>query len=83
MLDTLTRQNAVFRRLLFLGVLIALGIIIFHQLSFFVGAFLGAVTLYAVLRQPLFRLTEERRWRPWIASATLVTVTCMAEASVT
>lgn len=77
MSDMLTRQNALFRRLLFLGLLIALGIIIFHQLSFFVGAFLGAVTLYAVLRQALFRLTDERRWRPWIASATLVTITCI------
>ncbi|WP_294599254.1 AI-2E family transporter [uncultured Rikenella sp.] len=82
MSDLLTRQNAVFRRLLFLGALIALGIIIFRQLSFFTGAFLGAVTLYAVLRQPLFRLTEERRWRPWIASVTLVTITCILLLSV-
>ena len=63
--------------MLFLGVLVTLGIIIFWQLSFFVGAFLGAITLYVVLRPPLFYLTEKRHWKSWIVSALLVIATCV------
>lgn len=65
-------NNAFFRQLLFLVVLIAIGLIIFHQLAFFVGAFLGAVTLYVVLRPLFFNLTEKRNWKPWMASFVLV-----------
>lgn len=71
------RYNPFFRQLLFLGVLVATGLVIFWQLNFFVGAFLGATTIYVVLRGTLFRLTEERRWKPWIASSLLVTLTCV------
>lgn len=67
------RYNPFFRQLLFLSVLVVIGLVIFRQLDFFVGAFLGATTLYVVLRGTLFRLTEKRRWKPWIASAALVT----------
>ena len=67
------RYNPFFRQLLFLSVLVVIGLVIFRQLDFFVGAFLGATTLYVVLRGALFRLTEKRRWKPWIASAALVT----------
>ena len=69
---TLNRNNTFFRRLLFLGILIAIGWIILDQLNFFIGSFLGAFTLYVVLRAPLFRLTERYGMRPWIASAMLV-----------
>ncbi|WP_298064814.1 AI-2E family transporter [uncultured Rikenella sp.] len=71
------RYNPFFRQLLFLGVLVAMGVVIFRQLNFFVGAFLGATTLYVVLRNSLFRLTEERHWKPWIASSVLVAMTCI------
>ncbi len=68
----LRTNNAFFRQLLFLVVLITIGLIIFHQLAFFVGAFLGAVTLYVVLRPLLFHLTEQRGWKPGITSFLLV-----------
>lgn len=77
MLNRTERYNPFFRQLFFLGVLITLGVVIFWQLSFFVGAFLGATTIYVVLRNTLFRLTEEKRWRPWIASSVLVAGTCI------
>lgn len=64
--------NSFFRQLLFLGVLIFSGAIIFTQLRFFLGSFLGAITIYVVLRKPLFYLTEKKRWKPWIASTVLV-----------
>ncbi len=72
-----SHNNPFFRQLLFLGVLVTLGIIIFWQLNFFVGAFLGATTLYVVLRPPLFFLTEKHHWRKWAASLLLVGATCV------
>ena len=54
--DTLQKNNLFFRQLLFLGILITIGLVILKQLGFFVGAFLGASTLYVVLRPLLFRL---------------------------
>lgn len=77
MLNRTERNNAFFRQLLFLGVLAVLGVVIFLRLNFFVGAFLGAVTIYVVLRGTLFRLTEEKHWRPWLASSALVAGTCI------
>lgn len=70
-------NNSFFRQALFLGVLIAIGIVLFRQLYFFVGAFLGAVTLYVVLRRTMFRMTEELRCHRWLASLILVTVAAL------
>ncbi|WP_302274737.1 AI-2E family transporter [Alistipes ihumii] len=73
--DTLQKNNLFFRQLLFLGILITIGLVILKQLGFFVGAFLGASTLYVVLRSLLFRLTERHSWRSWLAAALLVLCT--------
>ncbi len=75
MLNRTDRYNPFFRQLLFLGVLVTIGVVIFWQLNFFVGAFLGALTLYVVLRGTLFRLTEKSHWKPWLASSLLVACT--------
>ncbi len=58
-----THYNVFFRQLLFLGVLITIAVILFRQLNFFIGAFLGALTMYVVLRNLHFRLIEKYRWR--------------------
>ncbi len=65
------KYNEYFRQLLFLGVLITVGLLIFSQLKFFVGAALGAFTLYVVFRTWNFRLTEKWGWRPWVAGLAL------------
>ena len=62
--DTLQKNNLFFRQLLFLGILITIGLVILKQLGFFVGAFLGASTLYVVLR-PLPCLCYARRSCCW------------------
>lgn len=77
MLNRTDRYNPFFRQLLFLSVLVATGLVIFWQLNFFVGAFLGATTIYVVLRGTLFRLTERKHWKPWVASSVLVAATCI------
>lgn len=78
MLNRVEQYNPFFRQFLFLAVLVGLGIVIFWQLSFFVGAFLGATTLYIVLRRTLFRMTEQWGWKRWIAAVTLLLVVCIA-----
>jgi predicted PurR-regulated permease PerM len=60
------------RQVLFLGLLIAIAVVLFTQLKFFVGSFLGAITFYVVLRDELFRLTEKRHWKSWKAATALV-----------
>jgi predicted PurR-regulated permease PerM len=66
------QKNDFFRQLLFLAVIVAIGLVILKQLYFFVGAFLGATTLYVVLRNIQFRLIDRYRFRPWLAAMALV-----------
>lgn len=74
---TIGKNNAFFRQLLYIGILITIGLVIFTQLQFFVGSFLGAITMYVVLRTVLFRLTERWNWKPWVASLMLVLATTL------
>ncbi|MEK7226568.1 MAG: AI-2E family transporter [Bacteroidota bacterium] len=60
-------QNRV-RQVFFIVLILLLGILLFKQLSSFVPAVLGAITLYALLRRWMFRLTEKKKWRKgWTA----------------
>lgn len=72
MQDTIRKNNAFFRQLLFLGILLLIGIVMIKQLAFFIGSFLGALTLYVVFRGLTFRLVERHRWKPWLASLVIV-----------
>ena len=71
--DVLKRNNIFFRQLLFLAVLIVMGVVMLQELSFVLGSFLGAITIYIVLRPLQHSLVERYSWRPWIASLILVT----------
>lgn len=66
------RYNPFFRQLLFLALLITVGLVILMQLRFFFGSFLGAITIYVVLRPALFYLTEKKHWKSWLASTVLI-----------
>jgi predicted PurR-regulated permease PerM len=72
MRDTIRKNDAFFRQLLFLGILLVIGIVLVKQLAFFIGSFLGALTLYIVFRGLMFRLVEKYRWRPWLASLVII-----------
>ncbi len=74
--DTVKRKdNAFFRQMLFLIVLIGIGIVIFTELKFFVGSFLGALTIYVVLRTVMFRMVEKHNISKWFSSLLLVLAT--------
>jgi predicted PurR-regulated permease PerM len=75
MTSTKETRNAFFRQLIFIGVLISIALIIWGQLSYMLSGFLGAVTLYIVLRPILRKLTKKYRWRPWQAATLLIVLT--------
>ena len=70
--ETIRKNNLFFRQLLFLSVLILIGVVMLRELSFIIGSFLGAITLYMVFRPWQYKLIERYRWRPWLASLLLV-----------
>lgn len=69
------KYNALLRQVIFLGILAAMAITIFAELKFFVGSFLGAVTIYIVIRNLMFGLVERFKMHKWIAALILVTLT--------
>lgn len=60
------------RQILFLFVLILLGWVIGKELYFLLGAFLGAVTLYIIMRNYMFKLVIKLKWKQWLAALTLI-----------
>ncbi len=66
MIDTIKKNNLVFRQMLFLGILILMGAVMLKQLAFFIGSFLGAIAFYIVFRKTIFSMTEKHRWPGWL-----------------
>ena len=69
--DKIKKNNAFFRQLLFITALVAIGVVLFIQLDFLLGAFWGAIVFYIVFRNMLFRMTDKHGWRPGVAAMTL------------
>jgi predicted PurR-regulated permease PerM len=60
-------QNRV-RQVFFILIILLLGILLFIELSSFLPALLGAITLYILLHKWMFFLTEKKKWRKgWTA----------------
>ena len=75
-MENIKKRNSLFFHQLMLIVLIAgMGALIFWKLGYLLGSILGAVTIYAILRKPLFYLTEKRKWKSWLVSLLLVFAT--------
>jgi predicted PurR-regulated permease PerM len=55
-------QNRV-RQIFFLLLIVLLGLLLFLELFGFLSAFLGAITLYMVMRKAMFYLTTVRKWK--------------------
>lgn len=72
MIDTIKKNNAMIRQVLFLVLLLCMGAVMIGQLKFFIGAFLGAFTFYIVFRRLLFFMTERHGWRLWLAALVIV-----------
>jgi len=64
------------KQIILLILIAFIGIVLIWQLQYFIPGFLGAITLYILLRQYFFNLTIRRRWKKWIAAVTLI-FTCV------
>ncbi len=64
--------NNIVRQLLILGIIITLGIILYFQLQTFLPAFLGAYTLYVLMRKYMFVLENTYKWRKSVCAAILM-----------
>ncbi|RYZ31018.1 MAG: AI-2E family transporter [Chitinophagaceae bacterium] len=67
-----TIPNNTIRQLLILLIIILLGYVLFIHLKFFLPAFLGAYTLFVVMRKSMFSLTGEYKWNRNLAAAVLM-----------
>lgn len=62
------------RQVLFILSIISMGLLLFLQMTFMLGAFLGSVALYMILRKPMYKLVYERRWKKWAAASLLMII---------
>ncbi|MFN8319024.1 MAG: AI-2E family transporter [Saprospiraceae bacterium] len=62
------------RQILFISVLIALGLVIALEMFFMLGAFLGAVTLYVLMRNAMIHLVVDYKWKTPLAALFLMVV---------
>lgn len=60
------------RQLILLLLIIALAFIMVYEMYIFIPGFLGAVTIYILLREKYFDLTEKKKWKPWQANVCLL-----------
>lgn len=60
------------RQVLFLVSIITIGVLLFLQMTFMLSSFLGAITLFMILRKPMYRLVYEKGWKKWIAATFLM-----------
>lgn len=67
-----TIDTNLLRQIFFIAAIVFLGIVLFRQLWFFASAFLGAVTFYVIMRNRMFYLTENRKWRRTTAAWVLM-----------
>jgi predicted PurR-regulated permease PerM len=64
-------QNRI-RQFFFIVLILLLGIVLFLELSSFLPAVLGAITLYILMHRLMFYLTEKRKWRKGLAALLLM-----------
>ena len=60
------------RQVLLLSVVILLAILISKEMYFFLGGFMGAITLYVIMRNWMIKLISEYKWKKWLAAITLI-----------
>ncbi|MDI9320266.1 MAG: AI-2E family transporter [Phycisphaerales bacterium] len=62
------------RQVLFLLSILSMGLLLFLQMTFMLSAFLGAITLYTILRKFMHKLVFEKHWKKWVAATVLMLI---------
>ena len=65
-------QNRI-KQIILIAILLILGVAILLELRTFMSGFLGAVTLYVLLRSSMLKLTEKYKWPKALAAIVLIT----------
>ena len=65
-------SNNVLKQIALISIIVLLVLLIAKNLSYFTTGVLGAITLYILTRNIYFRLTEEKKWKPWLASSFII-----------
>lgn len=65
-------DSAKIRQLSFIAILIILGWVLFRELQTFIPAFLGALTLYVLMRRYMFQMVYAKKWKKGRAAAVLM-----------
>jgi predicted PurR-regulated permease PerM len=60
------------RQVAFIAILMVLGWVLFQQMQSFIPAFLGALTLYVVMRKWMFKLLYIQKWKPALTACLLI-----------
>jgi predicted PurR-regulated permease PerM len=60
------------RQIFILATILFLGLVIVREMFFMLGAFLGAITLYVLLRAPMYYLILQQKWPKWLAVLSLM-----------
>ncbi|HEV8284089.1 MAG TPA: AI-2E family transporter [Chitinophagaceae bacterium] len=68
-----TLDQNILRQILFILIIAGLGLLLIYELSFFIPAVLGSLTLYILMRKRMHYLTEVKKWnRPKAAWLLLI-----------
>lgn len=65
-------DNDRLKQFFFIMIILILGGVLFWKISSFIPAFLGALTLYVIMRPMVIHLVYKRRWKRWIAAVLLI-----------
>jgi len=68
-------NNNSINQIMLIVIILAICILIFTSLFYYLPGFLGAVTLYVLFRKVNLKLTEEKKWNKSIASILLILLT--------
>ncbi len=65
-------DNDKLKQFFFIFFILIIGGVLFWKLSIFIPAFLGAITLYVVLRPAHFFLVRKKHWKGWLSAIVLI-----------
>ncbi|HLR37338.1 MAG TPA: AI-2E family transporter, partial [Chitinophagaceae bacterium] len=65
------------KQFFFIAFILIIGGILFWKLAIFIPAFLGALTLYVIMRPVHFFLVDKRHWKNWISAIVLIIVSAI------
>jgi predicted PurR-regulated permease PerM len=65
-------SNNIIRQILLILFILVLGYVLFMELKFFLPSFLGAYTLYVIMRKYMFEMEAKYKWKKWICATILM-----------